>query len=258
MSQADTTALVDVADDNSDVANGLTNDATDVTDWMTDVEARIAAINDALQALATSQSGASAPAALEGELFFDTDDNQWLGDPDGSGHDDEFATRLQAYLIDFATAGTATGRPWLLIHKDFVAVSKAGATGVLMTHTLPAGTLAIDNQVLRITAWGTKSGTTAAATIQSRFNAGAQASHVLSADCIAWSVERIITRTGAATQDFVSAMSLNRDDTGGTALVVVGTDAETLADALAIDFNVSSINAADTITQEGMIIEFGP
>ena len=150
-----------------------------------------------------------------------------------------------------ATNSTETLLIGGVIHLDPATATRAGATGVLSTYTLPAATLAVDKQAVRITAWGTKSGSAASAVIQLRFNAGAQASYTIAAGETAWRVIWYIVRTGAATQDFSASYS-------GNAAIATdsGTDAETLANALAIDINVSAINAADTIKQEGFMVEF--
>ena len=79
--------------------------------------------------------------------------------------------------------------------------------------------------------------------------------HILSANATDWFIQFHIVRTGAATQDWNSYMLLNRDDSGSTTLADSGTLTETLSGALAVDLNVSTIDASDTITQEGQIIE---
>ena len=150
-----------------------------------------------------------------------------------------------------ATNSTETLLIGGVIHLDPATYTRAGVTGVLATYTLPAGTLAVDKQAVRITVWGTKSGSAASAVVQFRFNAGAQVSYTIVAGETAWRVIWYIVRTGAATQDFSASYSAN-----AAIATDSGTDAETLANALAIDLNVSSINAADTVTQEGFIVEF--
>src|SRR3990167_2326021 len=130
MSQFNVGSLADITAATSGIAAGETNDAADVTTYITDVSARIADLNDAAQAIATSQSGATLATNRQGEIFFDTDVAIWYGDPDGSGHDDEFLTRLLAYTIDLATAGTETFRLGGVINVDTTQVALAGATGV--------------------------------------------------------------------------------------------------------------------------------
>lgn len=255
MSQFDTATLSDLT--NRTVSGG-TISSTDHEAWRNDVESRVQDLNDAAQAIATSQSGSSEPSnVIQGQLFFDTDDTAWFGAPDTNNHDDQLLTELTAYLGDLATAGTATFRLGGAINVDTAQVSKAGATGVLESYTLPAGTLARDGQYVRIIIWGTKSGGNADSTIQVRFNTGAQHSFTLAAAVTDWFIEWYIVRTGATAQKFVAGIILNRDDTGDTDLVGTGTDAETLANGLAIDANLSAINASDTVVKEGMIIEFG-
>lgn len=256
MSQFNVGTLADITADTSGIAAGQTNSASDVTTWISDVETRIQNLNDAAQAIATMQSGSSAPTARQGEIFFDTDDTSWFGDPDGSGHDSQFLDELTGYLADMATAGTATFRIGGPLVVDTTQVALAGSTGVLESYTLPAGTLARNGQHVEIIAWGTKTGANADASIQARFNTGVEHTHTLTDDADEWFIRWFIVRTGATTQKFCSTMIMDRDDTGETDLVGVGTDAETLANALAIDLNLSAVNGSDTVTKEVMIVRF--
>ena len=254
MGQFDVDTLTDLT--NRTILAAASISSTDHEAWRNDLEPRIANLNDAAQAIATNQSGSAAPGTnRQGEIFFDTDINTWLGDPDGSGHDDEFLTRLTAKDFGLATGGTATHKLMGAINVNTTAVLKDGATGVLMTYTVPASTLDVNGKLLRITCWGIKVQGNGAYTIQSRFGGNALASHISSAGAFDWFIQYHIVRTGATTQDWNSYMILSRDDTGSTTLVDSGTAAETLSNALAIDLNVSAINGADDVQQEGMIVE---
>jgi len=194
---------------------------------------------------------------IAGQIAFDTTLDQWFGDPDGSGADDEILTRLTAYLVDCATAGSDTFRIGGPLNVDTTQVALAGSTGVLESYTLPAGTLARDGQYVHTIISGTKTNANASASIQIRFNTGVQHTFTLAAATTDWTIEWWIIRTGATAQDFSAYIVLNSDATGLTDLTKTGTDGETLANALAIDANLSAVNASDTVTKEIMITELG-
>lgn len=167
-------------------------------------------------------------------------------------------TAATAYTADLSTAGTETFRVGGALQVDTTQVSRT-TTGVLMTFTLPGGTLARDGQYVHVTAFGTKSGAAGVYSIQPRFGTTAITTHTTVnavADTTDWAIELWIVRTAAATQDCGSYMVLNRDDTTATTLCDFATGAKTLSGDLAIDFNLSAI-AAGTVTQEFMLVEFG-
>ena len=226
----------------------------------------------AIQDLETSSAGTSAPTDKPiGKFWFDSTNllMQWYEVSAGTLRVAVSRDKAETLSSKTLSSPTITGNiakdvsvitnsaeTFLIggvIHLDPATVTRAGATGVLSTYTLPAATLAVDKQAVRITAWGTKSGTAATATLQFRFNAGAQKAESTTSATTRWHVTWLIVRTGAATQDFYTTYI---DDNSAPTRPDHGTDAETLANALAIDINVSAINAADTITQEGMIVEF--
>src|SRR3990167_9540249 len=145
MSQFNVGSLADVTAYNSFAGRAILT-STQLNNAYGDIQTAINNLNDAAQAIASCQSGASAPGTnRQGEIWYDTTNTQWKGDPDGAGHDDNFATRLQTYLIDFAMASTETYRIGGCILIDVATYTKAGDTGVLGTYTLPAGTLALVN-----------------------------------------------------------------------------------------------------------------
>lgn len=250
-------ALADVTGHNSFTKGVLTS--SDLNNAFGDIQDAIADLNDVAADLEDHHAGSSAPSdnAVRGKLWADTTNSGRVVlklDPDGSGADDEVLTRLEAYRISLATGGTGTHKVSGRLTTDSTSNSAAGSTGVLTSYTLPADTLDADAKLIYVVAWGTKSGANATASLQVRFNAAAQHTHTVAANATDWFIERWIVRTGASTQDFASVCSLNRDDTGATDLVGTGTDAEDLTTNLAIDINVSSINASDTITQEVLAV----
>ena len=258
---SDTQPLSTLSDlDLAEFSAGNQYEASDYNTMVQALETTINAAIDALQDIENHRAGSSAPTdnTTRGQIWADTTNAGRVilkVDPDGSGADDIIATAAEAYLIDFKTAGAATFRVGGVINVDTTQVALS-TTGVLESYTLPAGTLARDGQAVRITMWGTKTNANADASIQIRFNSGVQHTFTLDDNADEWLIEWWIVRTGAATQKFAAMMKMDRDDTGKTDLVGIGTDAETLANALAIDANLSSVNASDTVTKEGMIVEF--
>ena len=215
--------------------------------------------NDLLSAIQDAESswaGASAPEVVTGKQWYDTTNS--LLKLRRAASWDTILDAASAYGVDLATAGTETFRVGGPFNVDTATYTKAGATGVLATYTLPAGQLARDNQYVHVVAQGTKSGTTATLSLQPRFGTTAITTHITSANVTDWAIEFWIVRTGAATQDAGSYMVLNRDDSGSTTLCDFSAAlGKTLSGALAIDINVSAINAADTATQEMFLVEFG-
>src|SRR3990167_3998530 len=259
MSQFNVGSLADITAATSGIAAGETNDAADVTTYITDVSARIADLNDAAQAIATSQSGATLATNRQGEIFFDTDVSIWYGDPDGSGHDDEFLTRLLAYTIDLATAGTATYRVGGPLSSGTNTTDNARTTtGDFTAFLLPAGTMARNGQHATVFFYGTRSGAVGTFSLQPIFGTTSLGTAFASTinSLTAWVVILVITRTGAATQKFAWYVAPNSDATGSVTLVGVGTAAETLSGALEIKLNLSAISAG-TVTQGGVIVDFG-
>ena len=255
MGQFDVDTLTDLT--NRTILAAASISSTDHEAWRNDLEPRIANLNDAAQAIATNQSGSAAPGTnRQGEIFFDTDINTWLGDPDGSGHDDEFLTRLTAKDFGLATGGTATHKLMGAIHVLTTANART-TTGDFTSYTLPGGSLGANGQLVRVTFWGTRTGAAGTFSLQPKFgttNLGTAFASTVNS-LTDWYVECLIIRTGAASQDITFFALPNRDDTGSTTLVDAGsTAAETLSGDLAIALDLTAISAG-TVTQEGMIVE---
>lgn len=210
--------------------------------------------------LENNYAGASQPTDKPaGKIWFDSTNTLWKGYKTLAGTPVQFLEATTAYTADLSTGGTATFRLSGVINVNTTQVSKAGATGVLMTYTLPAGTLARDGQFVCVTAFGTKTGVGGSYSLQPRFGGTAIGTHG-SGDGSAqtWAMRFWIVRTGAVTQDAGSYKVVNSDAVGATTLVLFSSAlGQTLSGALAIDINLNVVNAADTVTQEIMIVEFG-
>ncbi len=150
---------------------------------------------------------------------------------------------------------------------DFTTSTKAGATGVLKSFTIPANLLGVNGKALRVTAWGTKSGTGGVATVRIRIGSTPTQILAMTLDNTSgrgWFAELYIVRLSTSTLNvFMNA----REQTQGTAFDMsaqqsygvvdhqaVSSDID-LTSAQTIDFDVSAIDGADTVTQEGLIIE---
>jgi hypothetical protein len=247
--------------------SSLSNDATlaarakiESSEHNTHRSGRRSLVNNLLTGMLDAESmyaGSGEPTDKpQGKVFYDTSATAWKGYKTASGTPVALLDASTAYAQDLSTAGTATFRVGGVINNDTTQVALS-TTGVLESYTLPAGTLARDGQYVKITMWGTKTNANADASIQIRFNSGVQHTFTLDDNADEWLIEWWIVRTGAATQKFAAMMKMDRDDTGKTDLVGIGTDAETLANALSIDANLSSVNASDTVTKEVMIVELG-
>lgn len=128
-----------------------------------------------------------------------------------------------------------------------------GNTGVLTQYTMPANTMDTDGQILSIKFWGTKSGTAAGFTFQWRL--GGTVIHTIgtgATGAITWFAEWMIGRTGSAAQKGQAFMVGNG---GMSRQADASTSTKDFTTPLTIDLNVSSINAADQVFQEGMSVE---
>ena len=258
MSQYDVDDLTGITSSTAGILAGQANSASDVKTWMDEAAADLANINTAIQAIATMQSGSTAPSTnRRGEIFMDTDDNRWLGDPDGSGHDDEFLTRLQAKNIDIATGGTATHKLMGAINVNTTASARTTAGDFAQTYTLPANTLDANGKLIRVTWWGTRSGAVGTFSLQPKLgttNVGTAIASTINS-LTDWMVQCLIIRTGVGTQDIFFHAVFNSDATGSTTLADFdGTQTEDETATLAITLDLTAISAG-TVTQEGFLIE---
>ena len=239
MSQFNVSNLADVTGHNAFSARSVLTAAL-LNSAYGDIQTAITDLNDAAQALATSQSGTSAPANRQGGLFFNTSTNRLLFDPDAAGYDQPIPRVLTV---------------------DTTAVARS-TTGVMMTYTLAASTLANNGQVLRVTAWGTKTNANGNAGFSLRFGTTPTNLIANNLDAVAdfWKITAEIIRISATAVDcigFVTLISITGAATNaptGCSFLALASDVA-LGSAQTIDFNLSTVNASDTVTQEGLMIE---
>lgn len=129
----------------------------------------------------------------------------------------------------------------------------------LMLYTLPAGTLAVDGQGIRVTAWGTGVNTADATTLRGYFGATEVFEVILTASQPnLWRVTFDILRTGAATQAGCTLINVS-PFSGGThsAIVQLSTPTEILNNAIIIKLTGqrASTAVADSITQVAMLVQ---
>jgi len=225
------------------------------------IDALIDQIKNSMTDMENHRAGGSAPTSnkIRGQLWADTSNTDRVVlklDPDESGADDEFATRIEAKQISYASGGSATHKVMGAINVDVTTVTVGPSSGTLITYTLPADSLDTNGKLVRISCWGTANNSSSSAQFSIRFNTGTQ--HTFTIDTSTstdWHIKWFIVRTAATTQDWHAHFNQNRDDTGITDLVNSGTDAETLANALAIDVFSQAMSGGDTVTMDGMIVE---
>ena len=208
----------------------------------TGLQTKIQNLNDAIQDMNTCHAAATAPASAQGQLWFQTDTNQLLLDPDAAGADQPINR---------------------VIFTSVTAVGATGAAATMIACTVPASTLLADGQALRIHAWGTRTGASSAAVIQFRAAAAAMGSFTLPTLSDAWSVTVLYVRTSATTEDVI--MEANAADssgwdggsaaTAGHAEVEFAVASNAVTGTIAIDIRASTVGALDVVTQEGMIVE---
>jgi len=203
------------------------------------------------------QSAATAPTAnnIAGQIFFDTDVDIWYGDPDASGADDEFLTRIKAYSIDLATAGTDTFKLSGVTQRNTTESART-TTGVLRAFTIAAGVLGTNNQALRLTAWFDKSGASGTCTIQVRFGTTptSRISFAFTADTTgAYYIEAILTRISATAVD-TAGFALSEAEGDSVTDFDPGSADINLALAQTLDLNLSAISAG-TVTFQGAHVE---
>jgi hypothetical protein len=152
-----------------------------------------------------------------------------------------------------AGSGTQTGKSPISIFTSTASASNV-STGVtdLISYTLPANTLAVDGQKLRITAWGTFANNANTKIINVLFGGFAVDARGSTQANVAWHLSAVVVRTGASAQivfgDGFLGGSLN-----------VSTNA--LASALNAPVTIKVTGqggASNDITQLGMFVEWLP
>lgn len=148
---------------------------------------------------------------------------------------------------------TASGR----INTNTSSVSSVGAGPTdLISYSLPANTLAVNGQAVRVIGWGTFAATANATQLKGAFGA---ATAVLTSDSAVhnnnqWYGEFIIVRTGAATQITTSHLILGVAAATGTVFTRTNSTTETLSGAVTIKFTANGVANGDVV-QLGMIVE---
>ena len=222
------------------------------------VQRRVNQLNDAIYDTNNRHAASVQPTSkVAGQIWFDSSNKFWMGDPDAAGADDNIATRLTAYQHSYVTAGTDTFKARGVIESNTTAVTRTDA-GVLMTYTLPANTLDSNGKALRITIYGTKIGDGNAGT---KFRFGTTpsalfhpwAGTVIAITATAWFTKIVIVRiTATSIMATCSGFSTENADSG-TSFKLLSSDVDLTASQI-IDFNITTL-AATSITQKGMLIE---
>lgn len=153
-------------------------------------------------------------------------------------------------------AGTQTGGFPVSIFTSTTSASNASTTETdLMTYTMPAGTMNVNGQKVRITTWGTFANNANSKSVRVYFGSTLVGSRVgdVSAN-IPWRVSVIVVRSGAATQ---VGFGENTNSGSGNALAVTS-PTETLANALTLKVTGQSATAGGDVTALGMFIEWIP
>lgn len=220
------------------------------------LKTNIANLNDAVQDTNSCHAGATAPAtAVAGQIFFDTDDDIWYGDPDAGGADDEFLTRIKAYTISVATAGTDTFKLSGVTQRNTTENART-TTGVLRAFTIAAGVVGTNNQALRLTCYIEKTGASGTCTIQVRFGTTptSRISFSFSADTTgAYYIEAILTRISSTAVDVAGYAQSEVEADSLAAFNAASTDIDLTA-AQTLDLNLSAISAG-TVTWQGGFVE---
>ncbi len=146
---------------------------------------------------------------------------------------------------------------------DFSNTGPFSTAQVLKTFTLPAGMLTRDGQVLRVTGWGVKGGANGAATIKFRVNGVIViALSTTSASGRAWYFEALVSRVSPTAFDVVcwawesgDVITVAASNIGNEGIVEQQGQSATWSGAIVIDYDLTLVNASDTVTQTGMLVE---
>jgi hypothetical protein len=160
------------------------------------------------------------------------------------------------------TLGTGSGTGTLvgIASVQTTQVGNVGSgTDDLMSYTLPANSLSANGKAVRITAWGTTSGTGNSKNLLFKFGGSTIANIVLDTSVInSWRIEIVAIRTGSNAQKYNIRSYYN---TGSYASSeqrgnnVNGSLTETDSGTIALKFQAIG-TADDDIVQHGMLVEF--
>ena len=140
--------------------------------------------------------------------------------------------------------------PGPLFQKSGLSTSSTSDTS-LASFSLPGNTLLANNQQLRITIVGTE--TTQAGTINIKFGATAICNTPIAATNN-FALTILVTRTGAATQLSNATVLAQVPASPGTVGLIRTTPAETLANAITIDFR-GSVTSGGSLGYDSIVVE---
>lgn len=152
--------------------------------------------------------------------------------------------------------GATVVRPGGVLNVNVTPVSNVSTTETdLMTYTLPANTMAVNGQGIRVSAYGTTAANGNSKTARLYFGASVVAIQAaITSSGSAWHATMIVLRTGAATQA-----------AGGNIWTALNTGnpaspfpAETLSGPIVIKATGQSGTGSNDITQTGMVVEALP
>lgn len=187
-----------------------------------------------------------------------TKGNPFLTDTDGSY---EFWAANGVYDLVFSKTGYTftdadTADIQLFDPAEDVNTTSVGNTDAgednLMTYSMPANTLFLNDHTVRITAWGTTAANGNNKTIKLYFGSTVLVSSgALAINDKDWYVTGLVVRTAAATQE---AVGIYHNETPTTVGPTRTTPAETLSGAVTIKCT-GEATATNDIVQRGMLIE---
>jgi len=220
------------------------------------VQRRVNQLNDAIYDTNNRHAASVQPTSkVAGQVWFDSSNKFWMGDPDGSGADDNFATRLTAYQHSYVTAGTDTFKLSGVTQRNTTENART-TTGVLRAFTIAAGVLGTNDQALRLTAWFATTGDPGTCTIQVRFGTTPTSRIAFSLPIQATGacyIKAILTRISATAVD-VAGYAFSKQDAASVADFDPGSADINLAVAQILDLNLSAINTG-TVTFQGAFVE---
>jgi len=220
------------------------------------IEALLTLCKSALTDIQNHRHGDSTPTEnnIAGQIWakkISAARTQLFLDPDGAGADDQVLTETEAYNADCKTAGTGTVKLGGPINVNTTDVT-SGALGALIPYSLPADTLSVNGDVLRMIGFGIESGGGAGG-IGAVFGGTA----LSSGDQInetKWIAECMIVRVSATSQKMVWCYKITHDNVGSTGHVDVASPAETFTGAVTAEFEVTGISSAPIFTQSALIV----
>jgi hypothetical protein len=152
-----------------------------------------------------------------------------------------------------ATTDLPTGVPLSLFTSTTSVANVGTAETDLITYSLPGGTLSVNNQKVRITAWGGTAANANTKTIKIYFGAVALRSFATTSQG-SWIASGLVVRTGASAQAGIGGVRFST-----VAEVISGTSpSETLSGAVVIKVTGQSAVGSGDVTANGMFVEWIP